>query len=520
MKKIRIFLASSNELKPEREQFEIEINRKNKAWFNKEVFLELNIWEDMSARMSSTGSQSEYNKFVEQADIFVFLAYSKVGMYTAGEFEHAFGKFQATQKPFIFTYFKTPPPDVEDSLAEFKMKLQELKHYGANFTDSSDLWNQFNKELEHLELEEFEANYWDKTWILSLRTELVDMGVKVGNTPTDIIQQYGWLVGSLLLKMCSEVGQETNLRALSFMTEAYQGSLRYLCYIQMAQILQMPARMNRSDGENNPSLDIVADFVKMEGNQYQDFDYLKLLLTTTTALGQNGFVKEMNQFTNDLTDPDTDLFDYAKTMEDQRRKLLANSIVTDDTAKLRNLLDKYLEALVYWLRKISFLARYQLVSVKEISLNYRLGTSKKFLHKLGELHGSYKSGDLQVEDSFTFNKSILLFKGNDLATSMANIQNQTSYLSLSPLVIDQSAYGDDSLQTPEIFYFTGYEKPEDSKRRYSFAKYTNELVLAGMGEIKSNDAFRVFAENNEYGWRNDLFQQLEAVFKTLKNKTI
>jgi len=158
MKKIKIFLASSNELKFEREQFEIEINRKNKAWFNKEIFLDLNIWEDMSARMSSTGSQSEYNKFVEQADLFVFLAYSKVGMYTAEEFEHAFGQFQATQKPFIFTYFKTPPANTEDSLADFKTKLKELKHYGANFKDSNDLWNQFNKELEHLEMEGFEAN--------------------------------------------------------------------------------------------------------------------------------------------------------------------------------------------------------------------------------------------------------------------------------------------------------------------------------------------------------------------------
>ncbi len=32
VKKIEIFLASSSELKPEREQFEIEINRKNKDW--------------------------------------------------------------------------------------------------------------------------------------------------------------------------------------------------------------------------------------------------------------------------------------------------------------------------------------------------------------------------------------------------------------------------------------------------------------------------------------------------------
>lgn len=504
-------MASSSELKPEREQFEIEIGRKNKAWFNKEVVLHLDIWEDMSARMSSTGSQSEYNKFVEEADIFVLLAYSKVGMYTAEEFEHAVGKFQATQKPFIFTYFKTPPANAEDSLAEFKTKLRELKHYGANFTDSNDLWNQFNKELEHLELEEFEANYWDKTWILSLRDELIGMGVKVGNKSTEIIQKYGWLVGSLLLKMCSEVGQETNLRALSFMTEAYQGSLRYLCYIQMAQLLQM---------ENKPKLDIVSDFIKMEGNRYQDFDYTNLLLSTTEAIGQNGFVEEINTFTEELIDTDSDLYSYAKTLEDERRKLLANSIADDEKVNLRSLLDKYRAALVYWLRKISFLARYQLISVKDIKLNYRLGTSRKFRHNLGELHGSYSRGELQVEDSFTFDKSILLFKGNDLAASMANLQDQKSYLSLSPLVIDQSAYGDDSLQTPEIFYYTGYEKPENSKRRYSYAKYTNELVLAGMGAIKSNDAFEVFDENGAIAWRNDLFKELEVVFKPLKNKAV
>jgi len=35
MQKIKIFLASSNELKPERDQFESEIYRKTKAWFER-----------------------------------------------------------------------------------------------------------------------------------------------------------------------------------------------------------------------------------------------------------------------------------------------------------------------------------------------------------------------------------------------------------------------------------------------------------------------------------------------------
>lgn len=152
MKKITLFLASSNELRPERERFELEINRKNKAWHERGIFLHLDIWEDLSARMAPGGSQSEYNKKVRSADLFILLAYTKVGMYTAEEFKHAFGQFKATQKPFIFTYFKTPNGAMtEESLGEFKQKLQELGHFYCPLEHADDLWNQFNKELERLE---------------------------------------------------------------------------------------------------------------------------------------------------------------------------------------------------------------------------------------------------------------------------------------------------------------------------------------------------------------------------------
>jgi len=158
MKKIRIFLASSNELKAEREHFEIEIYRKCKAWFDRGIFLHLDIWEDLSARMSSSGSQSEYNKFVVASDIFVLLAHTKVGMYTAQEFQHAFGQFKSTQKPFIFTYFKITNGAVDSSLLEFKQELQGLGHFYSPFADSNDLWNQFSKELERLEVAKFSEN--------------------------------------------------------------------------------------------------------------------------------------------------------------------------------------------------------------------------------------------------------------------------------------------------------------------------------------------------------------------------
>jgi hypothetical protein len=46
-KTYRIFLASSFELKDEREQFDFFIGRENKRLDSKNVTLQLEVWEDM-----------------------------------------------------------------------------------------------------------------------------------------------------------------------------------------------------------------------------------------------------------------------------------------------------------------------------------------------------------------------------------------------------------------------------------------------------------------------------------------
>ena len=91
----KIFLASSAELKADRDQFEILINRKNKDWVARGVFLELVIWEDFLDAMSKTRLQAEYNNAIRDCDIFVMLFCTKVGKYTEEEFEVAFKQFQA-----------------------------------------------------------------------------------------------------------------------------------------------------------------------------------------------------------------------------------------------------------------------------------------------------------------------------------------------------------------------------------------------------------------------------------------
>ena len=159
MNKIKLFLASSAELKADREQFEIFINRRNKAWNDKGIFLHLDIWEDFLDAMSVTGLQSEYNKAAAGSDIFVLLVHNKVGKFTGEEFEKAFGQFSETNKPFIFTYFKTPytTQNREDlkSLWAFEDKLKELKHFKTNYQTIEGLREHFGNQLDKLAAADF-----------------------------------------------------------------------------------------------------------------------------------------------------------------------------------------------------------------------------------------------------------------------------------------------------------------------------------------------------------------------------
>ena len=153
MKTIRIFLASSAELKSDREQFEIFINRKNKEYIKKEIFLELVLWKNFLDAMSATRLQDEYNKVIAECDIFISLFHTKVGKYTEEEFSKAFATFKENNKPFIYTYFKDTPINTSKitseilSLLNFKEKLKELGHFQTDYADISDLKYQFDQQL-------------------------------------------------------------------------------------------------------------------------------------------------------------------------------------------------------------------------------------------------------------------------------------------------------------------------------------------------------------------------------------
>ena len=156
MNTYKIFLASSAELKEDRDQFELEVSRKSNDWAAKGVMLMVVRWEDFLDALAATRLQDKYNEEISHCAIFVMLFWTKVGPYTEEEFDRAVSTFKATSKPFAYTYFKdTPVSSAGDdesmlSLLLFKKKLKALGHFHTTYKNVEGLQLHFLKQLDKM----------------------------------------------------------------------------------------------------------------------------------------------------------------------------------------------------------------------------------------------------------------------------------------------------------------------------------------------------------------------------------
>ena len=156
-KHIKLFLASSSELKTEREQFEVFIHRENQRLYKNGVFIELIVWENFIDAISQNSLQGEYNNAIKHCDIFVSLIFTKVGKFTLEEFKTALDQFKKTGKPLVYTYFKNAPINTEEikeediqSKFDFQKKLEDLGHFKTVFENIDDLKLQFRNQLDKI----------------------------------------------------------------------------------------------------------------------------------------------------------------------------------------------------------------------------------------------------------------------------------------------------------------------------------------------------------------------------------
>jgi hypothetical protein len=149
-----IFLASSAELKEDREAFRLMISDLNTTWEKRGWTFRVRVWEHFLDAMVTGGLQQEYNQAVRDSDLFVMLFFTKVGPFTRKEFETAVAGLADGTGPRVHTYFRNDyvlTGDLDDSvrsLLEFKARLKEMEHYVTHYRNTEDLLFQFSQQLE------------------------------------------------------------------------------------------------------------------------------------------------------------------------------------------------------------------------------------------------------------------------------------------------------------------------------------------------------------------------------------
>ncbi|WNM59311.1 leucine-rich repeat domain-containing protein [Candidatus Nitrospira allomarina] len=157
VKNIKIFLASSEELREDRDAFDLYFRQQNDRLRQHGAYLEIVRWENFLDAMSDSGLQDEYNREVRSCNIFVSLFKTKTGGYTEDEFDVAHRAFKEQGTPRIYTFFQdaqvsTVSGNRNDlqSLWKFQDKLSELGHFWTRYKNTADLHLQFRDQLDKL----------------------------------------------------------------------------------------------------------------------------------------------------------------------------------------------------------------------------------------------------------------------------------------------------------------------------------------------------------------------------------
>jgi len=157
LRTIRIFLASSEELREDRDAFELYFRQQNDRFRREGLYLEINRWENFLDAMSETRLQDEYNKAVRDCDVFVSLFFTKTGKFTEEEFDTAHRQFKKAGRPLIYTFFKNAEiktgsarEDDLKSLWAFQERLKSLGHFYTRYDNVEHLKRQFRDQLDKL----------------------------------------------------------------------------------------------------------------------------------------------------------------------------------------------------------------------------------------------------------------------------------------------------------------------------------------------------------------------------------
>ena len=154
MKNITVFLASSDELKNDRNSFHSLVASLDEIFEPRGYRIRCRRWEDFSAFCTGSRTQDDYNRIVRSSDICICMFHRKAGEYTIEEFNQALDEYVKSQShPKTFVYIRALiEGEMEDeALKRFKEDLfDRVGHYWCNYATDDAMKLHFVMQLERI----------------------------------------------------------------------------------------------------------------------------------------------------------------------------------------------------------------------------------------------------------------------------------------------------------------------------------------------------------------------------------
>lgn len=514
MNTIRIFIASSSELKEDRDQFRMFISQENDRLHTKGIYLETVQWENFLDAISSTRLQDEYNNAIRECDIVLCLFFTKVGKYTAEEFDTAYQVFKDKGKPKIWTYFKNAQINTGsitgeiNTLLAFKEKIGNLGHFYTEYTNIDNLINKYRTQLDKFLLKYEQGpitadppitiNGFVKNTFNEVLTKRLIEAIRPYNKKANdfltmypdwesnsdlsstikriIISGYVGVAGIQLRKLIS-IGEEDfsdskMKRYLENCQLSAKRVLQLICYALISKLWDHQVNTNCKFSKAQANA-----FVKFFKNATEESitGFADLLKTLIESFSENNLdlpflpLKELQP----NLQPGGDFIQACKNLNAVSDQVKNSSYTANDCSEAE-------KNLAFVLEKLNFLAEYKMISIKDIDYNQQRNDKQGiYMHNYSLLEGDSQANNtnqekVRKEDSPVISYAVLLFK-----------DNYRQNINLVPFIIDYNGLA--LAGGSKICFYSFCDIYDDLKLNYSFIEDNSRVTIKKSSNPKPDD---------------------------------
>ena len=264
-----------------------------------------------------------------------------------------------------------------------------------------------------------------------------------------IIKNFPWPIGVELRRLFSGSMRQLDRMRLDQIFKTIERSMQFLSFVMLAQMVKL-----KEEGK----LVIPASF----SNEFRNRFFVLSLGNFSWIIRSAGNLfqdQKTEWFMPEMADCFDNKFYGALDFWVPERNEIGHYQINLTREEIEKRCVEYEEKLTFILQRVSFLAKYKLVSVKEIKVIKSKIREAAFNHVFDLLNSTdsdFKANELQ-ESTFTESHSVLMMK---------NIRSLDEYLNLSPLIIDTSTEVLDSK-----------EKFEIKKDIFMYSKFRNDQLM-------------------------------------------